>query len=57
LCIFSDDSEARSVWPQRQQDLGLEPVGVLVLVYEDVVETPADLRRDGSFGHRMAPVQ
>jgi hypothetical protein len=35
----------------------LEPVGVLVLVYENVVETAADLHRYGGFGHRMAPVQ
>jgi hypothetical protein len=57
LCIVADHGEARPVRPQRQQDLGLEPIGVLVLVNQDVVKTAADLRRDGGFGHRMAPIQ
>jgi hypothetical protein len=57
LCIVADDGEARPVRPQRQQDLGLEPIGVLVLVNQDVVETAADLGRDKGFGHRMVPVQ
>ena len=55
--IVAHDGEARPVRPQRQQDLGLEPIGVLVLVNQDVVETAADLPRDNGFGHRMAPVQ
>jgi hypothetical protein len=54
---IADDSEARPVRPQRQQDLGLKPIGVLVFVNQDVVETAADFRRDKVFGHRMAPVQ
>jgi len=57
LCIVTDDSEARPVRPQRQQDLGLEPIGVPVLVDQEVVETAADLPRNNGFGHRMAPVQ
>src|SRR5208283_6005518 len=52
-----DDGEARPVRPQRQKELGLQPIGVLVLVNEDGVETAADLHRNGGFGHRMAPVQ
>jgi hypothetical protein len=57
LRIVADDCETGAVGPQRQQDFGLEPVGVLVLVNEDMVETAADLHCDGWFDHRMAPVQ
>ena len=57
LRIVADDCETGPVGPQRQQDLGLEPIGVLVLVNEDVVERAAYLHCDGGFGHRMAPVQ
>jgi len=57
LRIVADDCETRPVVAQRQQDLGLELIGVLVLVNEDMVETAADLRCDGWFGHRVAPVE
>jgi hypothetical protein len=57
LCIVADHGEARPVRPQRQQDLGLEPIGVLVLVNQNVVEITADLPHDSGFGHRMSPVQ
>ena len=35
----------------------MEPIGVLVLIDEDMVETATDLRSNGGFGHGVAPVQ
>ena len=55
--IVADDCETGPVTPQRHQDLGLEPIGVLILINEDTVETATDLRCNGGFGHGVAPVQ
>ena len=59
--LTSSASRARllagPVRPQRQQDLGLEPVGFLVLVDENVIKAPADFGGDGRLGHRVTPVQ
>ena len=57
LGIVADDCETGPVRPQRHQDLGLEPIGVLVLIDEDMVEAPTDLGCNGGFGHGVAPVQ
>jgi hypothetical protein len=34
----ADYGEPRAIWCQREKDIGLQPVGVLILVDEDVVE-------------------
>ena len=45
LRIVADDREAPAIRLHRQQDRRLQPIGVLVLVDEDVVEARADLAR------------
>ena len=61
VILTSSASRARllagPVRPQRQQDLGLEPVGFLVLVDENVIKAPADLGGDSRLAHRVTPVQ
>src|SRR6266446_7179504 len=57
LRVVADDGEPGPVRTQRQQDLGLEPVGVLILVDENVVEASAYFGSDGRLGHRVTPVQ
>jgi hypothetical protein len=55
--VVADDGEPGPAWTQRQQDLGPEPVGVLVLVDENVIKASADFGGDGRLGHRVIPVQ
>src|SRR6266446_5575338 len=57
LRVVADDSEPVPIRTQRQQDLGLEPVGVLVLIDENVVEASAYFGGNGGLGHRVMPVQ
>ena len=42
---------------EREQDAGLQRIGVLVFVHQDMVEARADLRREYRFGHHLRPVQ
>jgi hypothetical protein len=55
--VVANDGEPGPAWTQRQQDLGPEPVGVLVLVDENVIKASADFGGDGRLGHRVIPVQ
>ena len=43
LGIVADDRQAPASGLERQQDRGLEGVGVLILVDQDVVEAAADV--------------
>ncbi len=47
----------RPVGTHRQQDLGLQAVGVLVLVDEHVVEVPRDVLREPRLLHHRVPEQ
>ena len=57
LRVVADDGETRPVGTQRQQDLGLKLVDVLVLVDENVIKASADFGGDGRLGHCVTPVQ
>jgi len=57
LGVVPHDHHAGPVWLQARQDLRLQRVGVLVLVDQDLVEGPADLRCDGRLVHQHAPVE
>ena len=47
LGVVADHHHAAPVRPKRHEDRGLQPVGVLVFVDQDVVEAPADILGDG----------
>ena len=55
LRVVADDGEAAATRPEREHDLGLQPVGVLVLVDQDVVEAASDRGADRRVGHRLGP--
>ena len=57
LRVIADDGEPGPIRTQRQQDFGLKPVGVLVLVDENVIKASADIGGDGRLRHRVTPVQ
>ena len=55
LGVVADDGEVAAVRAQAQDDLGLQAIGVLVLVDEHMVEARRDLRADDRVGHRLGP--
>ncbi len=57
LRVVADDGEAAPVALQRQQDRGLQPVGVLVFVDQHVIEAAADVLGDGRVGNHLCPVE
>ena len=57
LRVIADDREAAPVALQRQQDRGLQPVGVLVFIDQHVIETAADVLGDGRVGNHLCPVE
>ena len=57
LRVVADHGEAAPVGLQRQQDRGLQAVGVLVLVDQDVVEAAADLLGERRLGDHLRPVE
>ncbi len=57
LGIVADHREAATVGLEREQDLRLERVGVLVLVDQDEVEAAADVARDRRRLHHARPVE
>ncbi len=57
LRVVADDGEPASAGFQRQQDRGLQAVGVLIFVDQDVVEAPADVFREAVVRHHLRPVE
>jgi hypothetical protein len=57
LRIVADDGETRAVGLQRQQNRGLQAVGVLIFVDEDMIEAAADLGGEVPVGHHLRPVE
>ena len=55
LRVVADDGQAAPVRAQAHDDLRLQPVRVLVLVDEDVVEARGDAHADDRIGHRLGP--
>ena len=57
LGVVADDRQAAAAGLQRQQDRGLQPVGVLVFVDQDVVEAAADVVGELGIADRLRPVE
>ncbi len=57
LRIVADDREASAVRLERQENRGLQTIGVLVFVDQDVIEAIRNLGRDHRLGHHVRPVQ
>ena len=57
LGVVADHRHTPPVRLHREQDRGLQPVGVLVLVDEHVVEARADLARERGFADHVRPVE
>ena len=57
LGVVADRRQSRAVGLQRVQDVRLQPVGVLVLVDQHVIEVGADVLRQAWLGHHRVPVQ
>ena len=45
LRVVADDGQAPAAGLQRQQDRGLQPVGVLIFIDQHMIELAADIRR------------
>jgi hypothetical protein len=57
LSVVADRGKPRAIGCQRQKNIGLQPVGVLIFIDEDVVEPRPHLRGDGGNPGGFAPVQ
>ncbi len=57
LRVVADTRDAGAVRPKPADDVGLQRVGVLVLVHEDVVEALAHAGAPGWVGEQAAPEQ
>ena len=57
LRVVADDGEAAPVGLQRQQDRGLQAVGVLIFVDQHMVEAAADVVGERRIAHRLRPVE
>ena len=55
--IVPDHGEALTVRLEGEQDRGLEPVGVLVLIDENMVEASAEFGCDRGLGRHLRPVE
>ena len=57
LRVVADHGQTLAARPQRQQDRGLQPVGVLIFVDQHVIEPLGDFRRDRGLLHHVRPVE
>ncbi len=57
LRVVADDGQSASVGFQRQQDRGLQAVGVLIFVDQHMVEAAADLVGERGLRHGLRPVE
>ncbi len=57
LCVVAHHRQAAAVGLHRQQDGGLQAVGVLVLVHHDVIEAAPHVVRDVGMDHHFRPVK
>ena len=57
LGVVADHREAAAVRLERQQDRGLQPVGVLIFVDQHVIEARRDVGRERRLGHHLRPVE
>ena len=57
LRVVADDGEAAPTGLQRQQDRGLEAVGVLIFVDEDMIESAADVVGKGRVADGLRPIE
>jgi hypothetical protein len=57
LRVVADDRDPLPVRLHRAKDRGLQAIGVLVFVDQDVIEACADLGGDRGFRHHLRPVQ
>ena len=46
-----------SAWLKRQNDRGLEPIGVLILVHKHMVEATSDISGEAGIADGVGPVQ
>ena len=57
LGVVADHGEAPAVRLERQQDRGLQRVGVLILVDQHVIEALADLVGERRLRHHLRPIE
>ena len=57
LGVVTDDGHAKAVGLEAAQDSRLQAIRVLVLVDQNVIEAPADLRTDRRLVHHCRPVE
>ena len=55
--VVADHGEPCAIGRQCEQDRGLQPVGVLILINQDVVEIRPHLRGNARYLDGLAPVQ
>ncbi len=57
LGVVADDGQPLAVGPQRQQHRGLELVGVLIFVDQDMIEARGDFTGDRGLLHHVRPIE
>jgi hypothetical protein len=57
LGVVADHGEPCAIGCQREKDRGLQSVGVLILVNQDVIEIRPHLRGDRGHLNGLAPIQ
>ena len=57
LGVVAHHGEPLAVRLERQQDRGLQPVGVLILIHQHVVEAAADLGGNRRLRHHLRPIK
>jgi hypothetical protein len=57
LGIVADDGQAPAVGFEPHEDRGLQPVGILVFVDQNVVEAPGHIGGDGRHLHHLRPIE
>ena len=57
LRVVADDGQAAAAGLQRQQDRGLQAVGVLIFVDQDMIEAPADVVGEQRIADHLRPVE
>ena len=57
LRIIADNGQAASIGSEREHDLALQSVGVLVFIDQQMIEAPCNLRRDRRLSQHLGEVE
>ena len=55
--LIADHGQATTARLQRHEDGGLQAIGVLIFVDQDMIETAADIVSDAGIGNHLRPIE